>query len=91
MRTEKLSYKNILKSNFPILSEVQNKCIMELTFYPEDNDVAIKLPIEDGGKILAIAIYDWYVGASKQGDYISMGLSMDAFDKLFGYKLLDLF
>ncbi len=85
------TYKNILKGDFTSLSDMQNKCIMSLTFYPEDDAVAVNLPITGYSKILAIAIYDWYIGASKQGDYVNMALSSDAFEKLFGHNLLDLF
>jgi hypothetical protein len=85
------TYKDILKGNFPELSDMQNKCIMELTFYPEDADTPIKLPIGGYGKILAIAIYDWYIGSTKENDVISIHLSSDAFRQLFSHDILDLF
>jgi hypothetical protein len=79
------------KPELPILSEVENLCVSQLTFYPEDVDVDIKLPINGFDKCLAIAIYDWYIGAIKDTDFINQGISKSVFEKLFACNLELLF
>jgi hypothetical protein len=79
------------KPELPILSEVENKCVAQLTFYPEDVDVNIKLPINGFDKCLAIAVYDWHTGAIKDSDFISQAISKSVFEKLFACNLEMLF
>lgn len=75
----------------PILSDTENKCLCNLTFYPEDIDVNTNVPVVGFDKCLAIAIYDWNLGAVKQNDLISQDVSNHIFQKLFGFNLANLF
>jgi hypothetical protein len=79
------------KPELPILSELENKCVCELTFYPEDIDVKTNLPINGFDKCLAIAVYDWHTGSIKDGDFVSQALSKSVFEKLFNSNLEMLF
>jgi hypothetical protein len=45
------------------LTEEENKEICDLAYFPEDEDVDIKISIENKDKPMAIAIYDCYNGA----------------------------
>ena len=75
----------------PLLTELENKCVCELVFYPEDVDIDTKIPINGFDKCLAIAVYDWHTGAVKDNDVISLGISKSVFEKLFASNIEMLF
>jgi hypothetical protein len=73
------------------LSDLESQCLSELTFYPEDVDVKIKLPISGFDKCLAIAIYDWHTGAIKDFDFVHQLAAQNCFKSLFNCNLDMLF
>jgi hypothetical protein len=78
--------------NFRQLTEIENKCLSDLYYFPEDKNVVVRHSFNsDEAKILAIAIYDWHFGAIAQAEDISINISAGIYKKLFNKNIKTLF
>ena len=78
--------------NFRQLTEMENKCLSNLYYFPEDKNVVVRHSFNsDEAKILAIAIYDWHFGSIAHADDISIDISAEIYKKLFNKNVKTLF
>lgn len=78
--------------NFRQLTEMENKCLSNLDYFPEDKNVVVRHSFNSNeAKILAIAIYDWHYGAIAQAEDVSIDISAQIYKKLFNKNVKTLF
>lgn len=78
--------------NFTQLTELENKCLSNLDYFPEDKDEVVRHTFNSSeAKILAIAIYDWHFGSIAHADDVSIELSKSIYRKLFNKDIKTLF